>query len=359
MRWLIFILMIISNGDIWAKERSPFNIEVKADAIVLLPDPMYYSILFSDEEEREIAVGNISESKDFRKLLEFVTNNVGKTGPLRGKRVTVINFLIRPEGVDTYREVKQVVDKFEIENMGRLALGLLPNGDIMVQPLSSKMPYLDADFDGNYSEPKEIPRDPKTGTALLQPKVVLISNGKVISFINTGKDTGKELEAFLKGKVSKIIDSNNINVGDGRYITDEKQAIKLIDEFNKEQITNKHFEVELFRNGSHIYFKLLPTDECGEDPEKAVQSLSARSLTNLEKYYYLKYLVEPNSFEAYQAIRKYTDGRGFWASWTIVDPDSYTHTLPSGYSVGEKPRPFQPQPSAPKRLPKPVKSAFD
>ena len=85
--------MIISNGDIWAKERSPFNIEVKADAIVLLPDPMYYSILFSDEEELEIAVGNISESKDFMKLLEFVTSNVGKTGPLRGKRVTVINFL--------------------------------------------------------------------------------------------------------------------------------------------------------------------------------------------------------------------------------------------------------------------------
>ena len=354
MRWLIVILMIVSNSVVSAKERSPFYIEVKKEAVVLLPDSEFYSDVFSDEEKREIAAQNIAESKDFRKLLEYVTSHVAKSGLLRRKRDTIINFLVRPDGVETYRAAKQVVDKFEKENMNRLAINVLPNGDPLVQLLSTKTPYLGGRFDSGFSEPKEFPRDPKTGYSLLQSKRVLVRNGKVISFI----DTDKQMQTSLKDKVSRIIDQNNINIEEGRYITDEKQAIKIIDEFNSEQVGNKHFQVELARRGRGIYFMLIPTEACGEEPEQAVGGFFARSLRNSSRKYCLSYLVEPNSFEAYQATRKYTDGRGFYAFWTIIESGSYTHRVFSGYYVGEKlrPMPYRPPPSRP---PRPVKSALD
>ena len=355
MRWLIVALIIISSGSVDAATRSPFFVEVKEGVIILTPESEHYFDVFADDEKREIATKNIAESEDFRKLLEYVTSHVAKSGLLRRKRDTIINFLVRPDGVETYRAAKQVVDKFEEENMNRLAINVLPNGDPLVQLLSTKTPYLGGRFDDkDFSEPKEFPRDPKTGYPLLQSKVVLVRNGKVISFIYTDK----QMETSLKDKVRRIIDRNNIKIEEGRYITDEKQAIKIIDEFNNEQVGNIHFQVELARRGRFINFMLTPTDVCGEKPEQAVGGFFARSLRSSNRKYCLRYLVEPNSFEAYRAIRKYTDGRGFHAFWTIIEPGSYTHSVGGGYYVGEKPRPvpYRPPPSRP---PRPVKGALD
>ena len=354
MRWLIIILTITSNSAVWAKERSPFYVEVKKEAVVLLPDSEFYSDVFSDEEKREIVVGNIGESKDFRKLLDYVTSHIAKSGLLRRRRDTIINFLIRPEGVETYREAKQVVDKFEKEHEKRLAISMLPNGALVVESLSGKLPYLGGDFKGDYSGPKDLPRSPKNGLPILQQRNVLVRNGKVIPFI----DTGRQMETSLKNKMRTIIEQNNIHVEDERYITDEKQAAKVIDEFNEEQIGNKHFEVKLVRNGSSISFTLTPTDECGEEPDKAVRGFFAGALRNMQGKYSLRYLVEPNSFEAYKAIREYTDTRGFYAGWTIIDPGTYTHMSWSGYRIGEKPRPRPPRP-APGGPPPLVKGVLD
>lgn len=345
--------MIISNGEVWAKERSPFYVEVKKEAVVLLPDSEFYSDVFSDEEKREIVVGNIAESKDFRKLLDYVSSHIAKSGLLRRRRDTIINFLIRPEGVETYREAKKVVDKFEKENEKRLVIGILPNGAPVVESLSGKIPYLGGDFKGNYACPKAIPRSPKTGAPILQQRNILVSNGKVIPFI----DTGKQMETSLKNKIRTIVEHNNIHVKDERYITDKKQAAKVIDEFNEEQIGNKHFEVRAAQFGRSIHLKLTPTNECGEEPDEAVRGFFAETLRNMQGKYFLRYLVEPNSFEAYKAIREYTDSRGFYAGWNIIEPGSYTYSLSSGYNVGEKPRPmpYRPQPGPPR----PVKGFLD
>ena len=133
----------------------------------------------------------------------------------------------------------------------------------------------------------------------------------------------------------------------------------MIDEFNEEQIGNKHFGVKLVRNGSFIRFTLAQTDECGEEPDEAVRGFFARALGNMQTKYYLNYLVEPDSFEAYKAIREYTDARGFYAGWTIIDPGAYTHSFWSGYRIGEKPRPRPP--TAPRKPgpPRPVKGVLD
>ena len=199
--------------------------------------------------------------------------------------------------------------------------------------------------------PKDIPRN-KDGNALLQERKVLVSNGKVIPFV----DPGKQMETAIKNRLKMIIDKNKINVGEGNYISDESQAMKLIDEFNKDPAKNKYFDLKLVRAGRQIRVEIVPTEECGEEPEKAVRGIFGTVLRNMQGKWYLRYLVEPDSFETYMAMRKVTDSSGFYAGWTIIDPGTYLHSLSSGYNIGE--RPPQRPPRDPGK-PGPVKGVLD
>ena len=199
--------------------------------------------------------------------------------------------------------------------------------------------------------PQDIPRD-DDGRQKLQERKVLVSNGKVIPFV----DPGKQMETAIKNRLKMIIDKNKINVGEGNYISDESQAMKLIDEFNKDPAKNKYFDLKLVRAGRQIRVEIVPTEECGEEPEKAVRGIFGTVLRNMQGKWYLRYLVEPDSFETYMAMRKVTDGSGFYAGWTIIDPGSYLHSLSSGYNIGE--RPPQRPPRDPGK-PGPVKGVLD
>ncbi len=199
--------------------------------------------------------------------------------------------------------------------------------------------------------PKDIPRN-KDGNALLQERKVLVSNGKVIPFV----DPGKQMETAIKNRLKMIIDSKKINVGEGNYISDEKQAMTLIDEFNKDPAKNKYFELKLVRQGRQIKVEILPTEDCGEEPDKAVRGIFGTVLRNMQGKWYLRYLVEPDSFETYMAMRKVTDSSGFYAGWTIIDPGSYLHSLSSGYNIGVKP---PPRPPTNPGKPGPVKGVLD
>ena len=199
--------------------------------------------------------------------------------------------------------------------------------------------------------PKDIPRN-KDGNALLQERKVLVSNGKVIPFV----DPGKQMETAIKNRLKMIIDKNKINVGEGNYISNEAQAMKLIDEFNKDPAKNKYFDLKLVRAGRQIRVEIVPTEECGEEPEEAVRGIFGTVLRNMQGKWYLRYLVEPDSFETYMAMRKVTDSSGFYAGWTSIDPDSYLHSLSSGYNIGEKPNPRPPRDPG---NPGPVKGVLD
>ena len=199
--------------------------------------------------------------------------------------------------------------------------------------------------------PKDIPRN-KDGNALLQERKVLVSNGKVIPFV----DPGKQMETAIKNRLKMIIDKNKINVGEGNYISNEAQAMKLIDEFNKDPAKNKYFDLKLVRAGRQIRVEIVPTEEFGEEPEEAVRGIFGTVLRNMQGKWYLRYLVEPDSFETYMAMRKVTDSSGFYAGWTIIDPDSYLHSLSSGYNIGEKPPPRPPRDPG---KPGPVKGVLD
>jgi hypothetical protein len=201
------------------------------------------------------------------------------------------------------------------------------------------------------SAQKDIPRN-KDGNALLQERKVLVRNGKVFLFV----DPNKKMETAIKNRLKSIIRKNGITVGVGNYIPDANQAEEMIAEFNSNPTKNKYFDSKLIRNGNTINLEIIPTDECGVEPGKAMQGFFGTGLRNNQGKWYLRYLVEPNSFETYMASREVTDSSGFYAGWTIIDPGSYLHRQFSGYRIGVKPPPRPPRDPG---KPSPVKGVLD
>ena len=120
--------------------RRPFFIEVKKDNLVLLPNELDYKNLFDTEKPIKVPVAKMAGDKSFKKLLDYVLTHLGKTGLLRRRRDTIITFLVRPEGVNSYRVAKKVVDQYEKTNEKRLVVGVLPNGAPVLDALSGKAP---------------------------------------------------------------------------------------------------------------------------------------------------------------------------------------------------------------------------
>jgi len=120
--------------------RRPFFVEVTKNDVVLLPNKLDYKNLFETEKQVKIPVASIGSDKSFKKLLDYVLTHLGKTGLLRRRRDTIITFLVRPEGVNSYREAKKVVDQYEKTNEKRLIVGVLPNGAPVLDALSGKAP---------------------------------------------------------------------------------------------------------------------------------------------------------------------------------------------------------------------------
>ena len=120
--------------------RRPFFVEVTKNDVVLLPNKLDYKNLFETEKPVKIPVASIGSDKSFKKLLDYVLTHLGKTGLLRRRRDTIITFLVRPEGVNSYREAKKVVDQYEKTNEKRLIVGVLPNGAPVLDALSGKAP---------------------------------------------------------------------------------------------------------------------------------------------------------------------------------------------------------------------------
>ena len=120
--------------------RRPFFVEVKKDNLVLLPNELDYKNLFETEKSIKVPVAKMAGDKSFNKLLDYVLTHLGKTGLLRRRRDTIITFLVRPEGVNSYRVAKKVVDQYEKTNEKRLVVGILPNGAPVLDALSGKAP---------------------------------------------------------------------------------------------------------------------------------------------------------------------------------------------------------------------------
>ena len=112
---------------------------------------------------------------------------------------------------------------------------------------------------------------------------------------------------------------------------------------------------------ANINVEMIPKENCGEDPEQAVNGIFSKIFGDklLTRRWYLSYLVEPDSFETYMAMRKVTDRYGYFAGWTIINPgDKRTQQFSVGYNVGAK-QPTPPRRPPSDRKPKAVKGVLD
>ena len=202
--------------------------------------------------------------------------------------------------------------------------------------------------------PKDIPRK-NDGNPQLTAKEILVTGGKVIP-----KVIPDAFKSQVKDYVNAIVSQSKIEAEEGRYITDEKKAMKLIDDFNKNPLQNEFFELKLVKNKAKIEVQMIPKATCGEDPEQAMKGIFNQIFGDrrLRTQWYLSYLVEPDSFETYMVMRKFTDRLGYFAGWSIIDPgDRSTQQFDVGYNVGAKPPPRTGPPSP--RKPKAVKGVLD
>jgi RNAse (barnase) inhibitor barstar len=203
--------------------------------------------------------------------------------------------------------------------------------------------------------PKDIPRN-LDGNPQLIKREILVTGGKVIA-----KVIPEAFKNQVKNYVNTIVSQSKIQAEEGRYITDEKKAMKLIDDFNKNPLQNGFFELKLVRKGTNIEVEMIPKENCGEDPEQAFKGIFNQIFGDrrLRTQWYLSYLVEPDSFETYMAMRKFTDRLGYFAGWSIINPgDNRTQQFSVGYSVGAKQPDKKRGPPNPKK-PKAVKGVLD
>ncbi|MGI9555169.1 MAG: hypothetical protein ACR2M6_04255, partial [Vampirovibrionia bacterium] len=351
-----FVVVRKNNGG--GGIRRPLFVEVRKNEIILMPNDFDYKNIFKNEKPIKIPASKIADDKSFEKLLNYVKDQKAKSGPLRRRRDTIITFLIRPDGVTTYNTAKNVVNQFESKYERELAIIRLNNGDYIVESLSGKAPLV-LNSDGPTTvrppTPKDVPRK-QDGAPLLSKKEILITGGKVIP-----KVIPEAFKNQVKDYVGAIVSQNKIEIEDGRYITDEKKVIELIDEFNKKPLQNEFFELKLLRLGPNINVEMIPKENCGENPEHAVKGIFNKIFGDrlLTRQWYLSYLVEPDSFETYIAMREFTDSEGYFAGWTIINPgDRRTQQFSVGYNVGAKPPPRKPGPPT-KRTPRPVNGVLD
>ncbi len=120
--------------------RRPFFVEISKSAVTLLPNDLDYKNLFGDEKPRQLPLANIGKNQDFKKLLDYVLSHKAPNGLLRGRRDTIVTFLIRPDAIDAFGGVDRVVDQFEKANEKKLVVGILGNGAPVLESLTGKAP---------------------------------------------------------------------------------------------------------------------------------------------------------------------------------------------------------------------------
>lgn len=224
--------------------------------------------------------------------------------------------------------------------------------DLMAQLKQTRIPVPPPPKEVRPPTPQPAPVDMQTGKALLQERIVLVRKGKIIPFI----DVGKENETIIKKKIEGIIQFRNLPITKDNWMPNAQVAEVVIKEFNKNPPKLRNFKPELVLNGTTIQVKLTPEDDAGETPAQAIKGWFRRAVYGTSRTYFLNYLVEPDSFEEYIAIRKATDNEGFFAGWKPI-PEGFERTLSVGFNAGEKPPPPKPNPNPGK--PGPVSNVLD
>ncbi|TWT31834.1 hypothetical protein [Blastopirellula retiformator] len=142
-----------------------------------------------------------------------------------------------------------------------------------------------------------------------------------------------------------------------KYVKDPAQGVeaeKFVEDFNQRVLQDDYFKAKMYASGRSPRLRLEPRESEGftiaeiENPRSRFQKLLR--MTNPEKYYF-KFIVLPDSYEAYLAVRAVADKAGYLAGWD-PQPDTWRYTTWIGGKVKFGPEP-KVDPNAPKPTPKP------
>ncbi len=136
----------------------------------------------------------------------------------------------------------------------------------------------------------------------------------------------------------------------------------LCERFNQRKIRDRNIELSLAVAGRYpriVFGRIKGEGESAESLEHA-SSRYQQQLRRIDaKKYYLRFLVWPDSFEAYLEARKMATQRGLLAGWQgMSTAGEYTESLGGKIRLGPPPPPPKPQPkpaAKPKPKPKPPK----
>ncbi|GAA4431277.1 hypothetical protein [Bremerella cremea] len=144
-----------------------------------------------------------------------------------------------------------------------------------------------------------------------------------------------------------------------KYVSDPKQGIdaeKFVKDFNDRPMTDDYFRISMYAAGRDPRLRLEPKEDQGfkiaeiQNPRSRFRRLLSQ--VDPTKFYF-KFIVLPDSYEAYVETRHVTDEMGYLAGWTPVDA-KWTYTTWVGGKVKFGPEPPPPDPNAPKPPPKPA-----
>ena len=141
-----------------------------------------------------------------------------------------------------------------------------------------------------------------------------------------------------------------------KYVEDPKKGIdaeKFVEDFNRRPLMDDFFIVRMYAAGRDPRLKFEPKKNSGckiaeiQTPRSRFRKLL---MTVDPSKYYFKFIVMPDSYEAYVEARHVTDEMKFLAGWTPVDAN-YEFTTWVGGKVKFGPEPPPPDPNAPKPPP--------
>ncbi|MHC2068997.1 hypothetical protein ACYFX5_16125 [Bremerella sp. T1] len=147
--------------------------------------------------------------------------------------------------------------------------------------------------------------------------------------------------------------------GARKYIKDPKQGIdaeKFVEDFNERPMSDDWFRMEMYASGRDPRLRFTPKEDEGFkiNEIQSPRSRFRRLLSTVDpSKFYFKFIVLPDSYEAYVETRHVTDEMGYLAGWTPVDKN-WQYTTWVGGKVKFGPEPPPPDPNAPKPPPKPA-----
>ncbi|MEW4563769.1 hypothetical protein AB1K70_14640 [Bremerella sp. JC770] len=190
--------------------------------------------------------------------------------------------------------------------------------------------------------------DPRPAPEGIKEAAFLLTGNQVYPIIDeTARDSAKKRSEYMAER------------GVRKYVKDPKQGIdaeKFVEDFNERPMSDDWFRMEMYASGRSPRLRFTPKEDAGfkiaeiQSPRSRFRRLL--STVDPSKFYF-KFIVMPDSYEAYVETRHVTDQMGYLAGWTPVDAN-WQYTTWVGGKVKFGPEPPPPDPNAPKPPPKPA-----